>query len=269
MSSNESVEFFMRFVNERYKEVVSSTLELIKVMPSENRDAKKQKANVVFKNSQDLLSALPENDKPQWLKLLSQHAQHFANDATQPHVIMEFLVDNSSLIRGHEWAFESQVDTFDFDSIFEHYKSESRLPELFEEIIRLLELIQGSGDVDSVAMMNALGKVIATLKNSKNGSYFSLNGAWSFLMSFLQNYMWTELSKLPVLGSAMEALRKTIEETNEEMYKVHAQVQKEVQTSVELQVKGLNKTNFNFISYDKSGKNLDISEQPKRISAAV
>ena len=65
MSSNESVEFFIRFVNERYKEVVSSTLELIKVMPSENRDAKKQKANVVFENSQDLLSALPENDKPQ------------------------------------------------------------------------------------------------------------------------------------------------------------------------------------------------------------
>lgn len=139
-----------------------------------------------------------------------------------------------------------------FDAIFQHYKSQSRLAELFDEIIKILEEIQASGEIDSVAMMNALGKVIATLKKNKNGSYFSLNGAWSFLITFLKNYMWAELSKLPVLGTAMGALEKTIEETNEEMSKVHSEIQHEMMTTVENEVKGLQKkTSFQFIEFNK------------------
>ena len=154
---------------------------------------------------------------------------------------------------------------FDFDSIFEHYKSESRLPELFDDIIRILEEIQSSGEVDSLTMMTALGKVLATLKQNKDGSYFSINSAWEFLVSFLKNYMWGELSKIPVLGTAMAALEKTIKETNEEMFKVHSSVEAEMSNVVEAEIKGLkNKSSFKFVSYDKSG--LKLTDKTERLA---
>ena len=128
------------------------------------------------------------------------------------------------------------------------------MTELFDEIIKILEEIEASGEVDSLTMITALGKVIATIKKNKAGSYFAINSAWSFLTTFLKNYMWAELSEIPVLGTAMKALEKTIKETNEEMYKVHNQVQEEMARTVEDEVKGLkNKTSFKFLGYDKSG----------------
>lgn len=128
------------------------------------------------------------------------------------------------------------------------------MPELFEKIISILTDIHDSGEVDSVAMLKALGKVIATIKKCKDGSYFSLNSAWEFLLSFLKNYMWEELSKLPILGSAMEALEKTIKETNEEMFKLHTQVQNEMKSTVEREIRVLaNKSTFDFITYNKGG----------------
>lgn len=269
MNNNESVQFYIRFVNERYRKVVSTTNDLVKCLSGENAGEKKAKTIAVKNSTGDLLAALSENDKPNWLLGLNQRADLYATDRLQNYQLMQFLFDNRLQILNHTWAFEGKDDAFDFDSIFEHYRAESRLPELFDEIVKILESIQNSGEVDSVAMMTALGKVIATLKGSKDGSYFSVNSAWSFLVSFLQNYMWAELSKLPVLGTAMEALRETIEQTNEEMFKVHCAVENEMKQTVEAQIKGLERSDFKFVGYDKSGKSLESVSKAKGLSAQV
>lgn len=103
-------------------------------------------------------------------------------------------------------------------------------------------------------MLSALGKLISTIKRSKDGSYFSLNSSWEFLLSFLRNYLWGELSKLPVLGTALEALEKTIRETNEEMSRLHIQVKDEMTRVVGEEIKVLaNRPAFPFVTYDKDG----------------
>jgi hypothetical protein len=179
---------------------------------------------------------------------------------TAPDFLVHF-VKAKGQSEAHHWEFGQVSEAaFDFDSIFEHFKKESRLPEFFDQIIRLLEEIEASGEVDSVSMLRALGKVIATIKKCKDGSYFSLNSAWEFLLSFLNNYMWGELSKLPVLGTALEALGNTIKEAEEEMFKVHKQVQDELVRTVTSEVKALtDKSEFPFVTYGRSGHLLPMS----------
>ena len=269
MDNNESLKFFIRFVTEKYKSVLSTTDALVRSLSGENVQDKKNKALAVKSSTSDLLAALAASDQPVWLRTLNTHVTSYADDRTQSFHLMQYIMDNRVDITQHSWSFDQKSEAFDFDSVFEHYRSESRLPELFDEIVRILEDIHNSGEVDSVNMMTALGKVIATLKKSKDGSYFSVNSAWSFLVSFLQNYMWAELSKLPMLGSAMEALKQTIDQTNDEMFKVHTEVQNEMKRTVEDQVKGLNQSNFKFIGYDKNGHNLEQVPQNKALTISV
>ncbi len=255
MSTNESVLVFMRFVIEKHKDLISSLDQLVQALVGENAQNKVTKAEDALKKSKDLQSAIAKQDTPAWLPSLIQGLHYFVSKSWKQTQLINHLIENIAVIKAHKWAFEnSDEKAFDFDSIYEHYKSESRIPELFDEIIKILEDIQSSGEIDSRTMTTALGKVLATLKQNRNGSYFSLNSAWEFLISFLKNYMWSELSKLPMLGSAMEALEKTIKETNEEMFRVHAAIEKEMSNVVESEIKELEgKSTFPFISYDRSG----------------
>ncbi len=242
MTSNASIQFHMRFVIEKHQELIKSLDELVKNLVGEKLESKKAKANFSLQKANDLKASISQQDCPTWLPPLIQGLGYFVNGPWNQSDLIIHLIKNIEAIRGHKWIFDNPSESaFDFDSIFEHYKSQSRLPELFEEIIKILEEIQSSGEVDSIAMMTALGKVISTLKKNKNGSFFSINSAWSFLISFLKNYMWVELAKVPVLGSAMEALEKAISETNEEMFKVHSEVQSEMKRVVETEVKALKK----------------------------
>ena len=271
MSSDKNVQLYLKFVNEKQQQIKKSLEQLVLILVGENPEKKKEAANSTMTSVKDLKSILPESEVPAWLNSIFQGLDQFQRGTFQSFHLMRRIMFIKSDMDNHKWVHDdSETPAFDFDSIFQHYKNESRLGELFDEIIRLLEEIHGSGDVDSVSMMTALGKVIATLKQNKEGSYLSINSAWSFLMSFLKNYMWEELAKIPMLGSSMKALEKTIKETNEEMYKVHNSVEKNIASVVETEVKVLaNKSNFSFVGYDRNGAQLPQTNTSNILEAKV
>lgn len=195
----------------------------------------------------------------------------FVNGPLTPPDFLENFISWKPQCDNHRWVFEEDDETaFDFDAIYERFKKESRLPELFDQVVRTLEEIHASGEVDSVTMLRALGKVISTIKKCKDGSYFSLNGAWEFLLSFLKNYLWGELSNLPVFGTAMTALRKTIEELNDEMFSLHSKIQSEMAKTVETEIKNLEgKSEFRSIAYDKTGRLLPGPAAPQLSGATA
>lgn len=255
MSSNESVQFFLRVVQERHSSLVASADSLLKEIAGNDPNAKKVAAAKTLQIASDLKAIISRTDIPSWLNETISYVSNFTTGGWTSQEFLPHFVAAKGQLDAHRWHFDQTTEAaFDFDSIFEHFKKESRLPELFDEIVRLLEEIEASGEVDSVSMLRALGKVVATIKRCKDGSYFSLNSAWEFLLNFLNNYMWGELSKLPVLGTALEALGKTIKEADEEMFKVHRQVQEEMVRAVTAEVKALsNKSDFAFVAYNRNG----------------
>ena len=256
MTTNESVQFVLRLIEKKHDYAILASDRLFSVLPTDDQNAKKRAATEILEAVTDLHALLPKSDVPSWLSTAISALTQYVDGRWSPFDFLSNFVDIHRSLKNHSWSFDDSAEVpFDFDSIFEHYKKESRLPELFDQIILILEEIQNSGEVDSVMMLRALGKVIATVKRCKDGSYFSLNGAWDFLLSFLNNYLWGELAKLPVLGSALEALGNTIRETNDEMFSVHNKIRDEMARTIGEEVKVLeSKSDFSFVTYGKTGR---------------
>ena len=111
-----------------------------------------------------------------------------------------------------------------------------------------------SDEIDSVRMLKALDKVINTLKNNTQGSFFSIRSAWEFFKLFFQNYLFIQLGEISSLGSLFDALNQTIKDTDQEMIELSDNVQTEMKSLVESEVQALKgKAGFNFISYNSAG----------------
>lgn len=255
MANNDSLQLFVRLVKEKHQQLINASTQMLRMLSGEDVAKKKEAAENLLKAANDLCALMAKQDVPDWLTNTINHVAVYisgnwtAFDFLGQHIAIKSQLDN------HTWVFESQSEAaFDFDAIYESFKRESKLPGMFEQVVKILEDIESSGEVDSVTMLKGLGKVIATIKKGKDGSYFSLNGAWQFLLSFMKNYMWGELSKIPVLGTMLEALEKTINETSDEMSKLSQNIQAEMSKVVESEIKALkNKSEFQFITYTQAG----------------
>lgn len=250
-----STEVFVRLIKSKHESLIKSLTRLQRALVGEDIEKKVVYARKALEEATALSSLLTDPDKPNWLQPLYQRLQTYSNNpSVEAYNFLQAVIPLIEPILNHDWFGSTHKTALDFDAIFEKYKKESRLDELFQEIIRILESILESGEIDSNSMLRALERMISTLRSCKKGSYFHINSSWEFLVNFIQNYLWEELSKIPGLGSAATALRKTLEETNEEMFKVHKSVKKELEKSVENEVKSLKgKANFNFPTYNKLG----------------
>jgi hypothetical protein len=233
---------------------------------SEDAGSKRKVAAQVRQIAAELRTSLPDSDAPAWLNTLIRYLDKYIRSEWNASDFITHFLKIKLELDNHVWVVNE--DSLDFDSIFTQYKQESRLPELFDEIVKILSEIQASGAVDSSYILRTLEKVISTIKKSKEGSYFSLNSAWQFLLTFLNNYLWGELEKVPMLGSAFEALRKTIEETDEEMFKMHVAVSNEMTRVVKSELGSMNEApKFPFISYERTGKLVSSDPPNLHISA--
>ncbi|MBV4476927.1 hypothetical protein [Pseudomonas botevensis] len=258
MINDKAVEFFSRILNERHADLKKVSEELILELAGENVTEKKSAAQRVKDSAIYLRSILPSSEAPGWLKDLINYTQYFIEGSWNSGDLAKSHYRLLSSILNHDWGIVvGESSGLDFDGVFEFYRKESRLPELFDQIISLLQSIKDSGEIDSLNILEALSKIIATLRNGKEGSYFSLNGAWKFLMSFANNYLWAELEKVPLLGTAFEALRKTVEDADKEMKGLHSSIQLELDRRVKEEVKVFRNSAVGFLTYSRYGELLE------------
>jgi|GEM_PF-1494806 len=257
MIEQSPLDTYIRAVRERQDKAVRALQGLIYEFPDASSDDRKALANQVIASLTALRAMFAESDAPQTILLLLRELEWFLNGAKQAGHLLDAVVPLRTQLERQTWDLSNEKDmAYDFDAVFNRYRSQSKLPELLDRIIQLMEQLHKSGEIDSLTLLRAIERVIATLKQGRNGSYFSFHGAWSFMISFLKNYIWAELAKLPGLGTAMEALEKTILEANEEMQHLQESVKNEIVTSLTADLKSLPKgaaVELDFISYTKTG----------------
>ena len=251
-----TTDYFMSVLKENHTGLISALKNLGNSLVAENSQSKDAQAKNTLVSLKNLKSIILKKNIPVWLTNLEKEIANFIRKNDNPNAanINNFLFRNFNEIENHQWNFDAEEDkSFDFDSIFERHKAASNLPILFDKIIKNLEDIYNTREVDSRTMLKGLEKVIATIKKSKDGSYFSLNSGWEFMLNFIKNYMWKELGNLPVFGSMFEALEQTIKETEKEMFKVHVAINDELESTVGGEIKALeNHAKFNFMTYNRS-----------------
>jgi hypothetical protein len=226
---------------------------------------KAKRAKAAFEAAESLRTALAAQDQPPWLNPLTNAIQQYNPDA--PHCanqLIRSIGDNFAAANGHAWAFDFSGDKpFDFDALYNRYEAESKIPELFDNLVALLDEIVRSGEIDSVKVLRALETIIATLKKNRKGSYLSLVCSWNFARTYLGNVVLEVLTETPGLKTFVKPLVKTLEE----MDKAFCTVQTGIQTELTRQLNA----DFPSLSYNapkplalSDGTIIDVEATPVR-----
>jgi len=163
------------------------------------------------------------------------------NDNYGSHITFYKIIKEEKLL-----SSESKENiAYDFDQLFEKFRSESKLPVLFDSLIEILEKIGESNEIDSRKIVDSLNKLIATVKKNKNGSYFSTRCMLDLFTSVFRKFLWAELIKIPGLDSLLKALQETFQELDNEMANIHENMKTEMTKKFS--------SEFPFIGYDKKG----------------
>lgn len=235
--NNPSVDAFLRFVNERFGDFKNKLSEVIAVLGWQEQQQKIPKAAAALDAAKSLQQALASQDQPQWLSPLINALQQYDVHQGQPHVATALITaigNHFAAMSNHQWAFDFSGDRpFDFDGLYRQYEADSRIPELFDRLVTLLEEIVQSDQIDSRKIVHALETIIATLKRNRKRSYFSTVCTWDFAGTYLKNVAWGVLKEIPVLRVPVVALREAMQELDKEMSKVHEGMQTELHKQLE------------------------------------
>jgi hypothetical protein len=230
---NVPVDAFLKLVDERFAEFKQKLDEfMVAFVTNPNGPEKIAKAMTAFQAGNALKLAIARPYWPAWIEPITASLETYTRGNGQ--IFADVLIKQIGLAYGaitnHVWAFGVPEDKgFDFDGVFQKYKAESRLPELFDKLAGLLEELVKCDDLDSRKIIHTLQTIIETLKKSKNGSYFSMMAAWNYGGTFLKKFAWNALSEIPALRVVVKSVRETMEEINKDMEKLHKGMQDELQ----------------------------------------
>jgi len=254
MSQNESVNFFMRVVNERHKDLITNIDKLYISLVSENKKEKVTANEVALGSLNTLSSFLSESDTPHWLTDLKGRLNWYVTNHSKRNdsnkVLIDKLIELNQQIHNHKWTLDQEVtnDSYNFDEIYERFKIASKLPELFDILIDTLEKMIASGEVDSIKTVTGLQQLLALLKQNKSGSYFSVMASWEFLGGFIKNTMWATLDSIPVIKQMKKGFEKTVEDMDRELDEVHKSIAEEMRAKYN--------TTVNSLTYKRQSENL-------------
>ncbi|WP_052229380.1 hypothetical protein [Pseudomonas fluorescens] len=256
MSDKELATHLNKLLNRQQISFIKSINDLLYKICGESISQKKTQASLLLEELENLKGLAPDSKCPTWVANLQTILFEFSQSKIDSSTLILGLVDMLPAIKSHQWMMlDIETQGFDFEEIFNECRLNSKIPELFDSIITLLEQICEIDELDSRSMVEALTKVIATLKLGKTSSRFSLEGSWQFLCGFLENYFWVEAKKIPGLGSIVEALEKTIKDTQIELYKLNSDVQETMTKRVKEEVKFLRQSSAPvFKTYEKNGQ---------------
>lgn len=242
MPTDKTYEAFLRSLEERFVRFKKDIEALLLALVGLDAVKKAVTCATALHSAQELKGSVSSSDVPPWLNAvigaLDQHGKKLQIEGNCYH-LNKALAIQYLLIRDHKWSFaDASEKGFSFDKLFEQYRGESRIPELFDELIAQLNKIASMPDIDSKLIDSALKKLIETLKLNRNGTYFATIATWDFVNDLFKNYLWVELCKIPVLGGMLTALRQTLGETDKEIFDLHnnmqASVKNQIKTEVEL-----------------------------------
>lgn len=187
------------------------------------------------KRLESLQSLLETEDLPPWYRSLNQQLQTALakpNTSTADEALLMIASKILPQLESFEWQLD---DAFDFDAIFEEHRKDGKIDELFEKVIGLLKKIVDERLIDSVIVLEQIKTIIATLKKSKNGSYFAQLQSWRFYVSWMKSSAHFFLEDAPVIGPIYRGLIATINEGNERFQALESSITNDLEDKLRIE----------------------------------
>jgi hypothetical protein len=236
MASNDSVEFYLRFLGERFSAFRESLGALIEALALEDRKKKVEAANVVLARLDDLRRAMSKSDHPGWIQPLEEQITGYLRaherNAQAGRRLFEAILRVNPAIESQKWEFPDQSAlAIDFVGIYQECYLASNAPQLFDDLIEQVKALVESGELDSLQTIRSLEKLIATVRKNARGDYFASQGTWEFTLAFFTNLSIETIESIPGLKQISKALRKTLADLDVEMLQVHGKIRERLKQS--------------------------------------
>lgn len=245
-TANSISSVYPKVVKERHAEFLrdmNGLFIIISIIGVPNGPQRVERAEAALKSALALQAVLPKDIIPPWLPLfVTSLTNYIKNKAHQScgNKLMNVIALYYAAAASQEWKFDFSDDGgFDFNRVFHEYATESRISELFDKLIELLERIVSCEELDSRKVVSTLERIIATLKKNRNGSYYDKIWAWNFTRLYAKHLFCEIAEKMSYIGIPATALRKTLEELretcnelDEEMGAVNGRVRDDLRTQL-------------------------------------
>jgi len=186
-----------------------------------------------------------DNDLPPWLRPISQSIDQFlaSSQGEERDNVSDQLMSNlftfKEAIYVHSLADRTLPPGFDFEVTYTEKLRASRIPELFDRLVVLLEQIIESGEIDSNKAITSLKALIALLKKNRTASYASAQWAWTFFCAASRSIVYRYTSESKALGPMVRGIEDAIKETNVEFDKVRRESADQAKAALRFDVPGL------------------------------
>ena len=227
MPTNTSHDLYLNSLRSRHTELRNSVATMLSILVEDSAD-KESAIQATHAKAQELCNLLAQTDVPSWLTSIINILKQSRPNYSKTRLIND-LIPILEPLGTYSWHdISDEPEGIDFDEIYYRHKQQGNTEDLFDKIIIQLQKIIDSGEVDSVKTINALEKLISTLKRSKAGSYTSMMAGWGFLQALMKNWIFEQLKSIPVLGPILSALSETISEMESEIVTLHSAIHDEI-----------------------------------------
>ena len=131
------------------------------------------------------------------------------------HELLKTIISVYSKAQRQTWDYISDNRAVDLERIYQEFVSQSRLPELYENLIELLQRIIDSNQIDSVDLLSRLEFLVETLKANRKSSAWTQVLSWKFGRLLLKNLVMEGLKKAPGMDVVVVAVEKAMSDLDD------------------------------------------------------
>ncbi len=205
------------------------------------------------------LRDLCDPDTPAWvIRLLAVSTQFIQNrnDIATRNALISLISGIRSEISLYDWNLGGYQSDYNFEEIYKKYKTESRLPELFDELISLIENILNDQEIELADSEKKIKLLLTIIRSNNKKSLFADQSILNYLIFFIKEFLLNLSQNIPGLREFIEALITTAEKIKDEIEVTRRKTEDEIKSKTKVDL---------LVSYNSAGiiKELNDAYQSK------
>jgi hypothetical protein len=254
---------FQRKLKQYQSEIIQICSDLEVIITGDNTNEKNTKIGTLIAACTKLIE-LGDSDTPQWVNQINEKSQDLIKDfgnLNKRRKLIDIIHQLRTEMTLHDWKIGGYDSKTNFESIYQKYKEESKLPDLFDELILLIEKMLSDSSFDLGKAENKFKFLLTVIRTNINKSFYSDQSVVNYLLYFIKEFLLNLSSRIPGVKEFLDAMIATAKKIKEEM--------DETKTKTEDEVVKMLSTN-GLIRYDGSGIINEIEEaKSKKIDLLV
>jgi len=229
MVSNTQAAHIRELIDERHSSVKREFDCLLGQIARANLDGIKSANSRLVNAINELKAAVATRHWPKWLRDLSDHCVNYQNNHNNGIATwdahLRSVMNNYIPLFQENWTFGGNDNIlFDSSEIIEKSLLDSKVNEFYDNLIKCLEELLKSGEVDSVRASSDLERIIANLKKSKEDEFFSKFINWQFVRRLIPNIIASYVRESDITGPILKAIEQTSAELDGSFEKSKEQI---------------------------------------------